>query len=137
MYSIHGAATSPLIIRTVRRNNWDMLDTCEHTSIGGRYAIKVTQDIPYNTVSIHIPIIDILPIGGSVVFAVAILTIPPTQLPGKYAVGCVDFVRDWTPPTAASELRRVIAGDGHVYSPMYSVWVADNPHIRERHVGQR
>jgi len=37
---------------------------------------QITPDIPYNTVSIHIPIMDILSMGGSAVFVVAILSQP-------------------------------------------------------------
>ena len=66
--SVHDAATGLLIpIRGVCCSHSDVLDTCEHGSISRRYILTVytTQDIPYNTVSIHIPIMDILPMGGS------------------------------------------------------------------------
>ena len=49
----------------VRLNHSSSLYTCQYTSCRGRYAATITQVAPYNTVSIHTPIIDILAMGGS------------------------------------------------------------------------
>ena len=51
--------------KRVRLNHSSSLYTCQYTSCRGRYAATITQVAPYNTVSIHTPIIDILAMGGS------------------------------------------------------------------------
>ena len=61
----------------VRYNRPDLLDACQFARLViGRCATKMTPDIPYNTVSTHIPIMNILSMGGSAVFVVAILSQP-------------------------------------------------------------
>ena len=51
-----------------------LLDISKYASVSERHTVETTQDIPYNTVSIHIPIIDILAMGGSAVLLAAILS---------------------------------------------------------------
>ena len=52
-------------IKRVRLSHSSSLYTCKYASYRGRYAEMIAQVAPYNTVSIHIPIIDILAMGGS------------------------------------------------------------------------
>ena len=83
--SIHD--TTYKLINTVRRTHCshsDLLDTSRNANISGRYAIETTQDIPYNTVSTHIQIKDILAMGRSVALLVATLS---------QAVGLSDMTR--------------------------------------------
>ena len=75
--SVHDATYKLIINNTVQRvhcSHSDLLDTSRNANISGKYAIETTQDIPYNTVSTHIQIKDILAMGGSAVLPVAILS---------------------------------------------------------------
>jgi hypothetical protein len=69
--SVHDATYT--LINTVRRTHCshsDLLDTSRNASISGRYAVETIQDIPYNTVSTHIQIMNILLMGGAALLVV-------------------------------------------------------------------